>query len=139
MAIISDEDKALLRSLLEARQAEEDLKAAYDRAKAARSEVELDVYDRFEDVEGQIKVDLGEPWGVVAFRTRTTAYAKIVDPDALQKHYEDRAMIDEVSAPRFVKARLNEEVREALDAGQLPPPGLDYYFDRGMTITRQKK
>lgn len=138
--MISEDDKRMLRRLLEARQAFEEAEAAAKAARRERDEIELDVFDRFEDsgFEGTLKVDLGEPWGVVAFRTRETYYAQIVDADQVQDHYEQRAMMDEVSAPRFVMARLNEDVRQALELGQSLPPGLSFYAKRGMTVTRQK-
>lgn len=140
--MVSDADKAMLRRLLEARQAYDEAKAAEKDAKQEKDEMEQEVFDRFEESgqEGTLKVNLGEPWGTVSFRTRETFYARIVDQDKLQEHYEQRAMIDEVSAPKFVMARLNEEVREIMDSGGTMPmiPGLDYYANRGMTVTRQK-
>lgn len=138
--MVSDEDKAMLRRLLEARQSHDEAKAAEVTAKKDLDEIEMDVWERFESSgqQGTLKVDLGEPWGVVSFRTRETYFARIIDQDEVQQWYEQRAMMDEVSSPKFVMKRLNEDVREALDLGQSPPPGLDYYANRGMTITRQK-
>lgn len=138
--MISEDDKELLRRLMEARQDYDEAAALEKRLKSVRDEVELDVFDHFENagVMGSIKADLGEPWGVVSFRTRETHYAQIIDSDEVEEHYAQRAMLDEVSAPKFVKARLNEEVRECLDQGRDLPPGLSYYTNRGMTVTRQK-
>jgi hypothetical protein len=138
--MVSEADKAMLRRLLEARQAHDEAKAAEKIAKQEKDEIEQEVFDRFEESgqEGTLKVNLGDPWGIVAFRTRETFYARIIDPDEAADYYEQRAMMDEVSAPKFVMARLNEEVREAIDQGAKLPPGLDYYANRGMTVTRQK-
>src|SRR3954465_9303697 len=138
--MVSDEDKDLLRRLLEARQELEAASAAEKAARKDHNEVELDVFERFEESGqmGTLKVDLGEPWGVVSFRTRETHYAKIIDQDEVQDYYEKRAMMEEVSAPKFVMKRLNGDVREAIELGQQPPPGLSYYTDRGVTVTRQK-
>jgi hypothetical protein len=133
-------DEGLLRRLLEKRQEFDEKKTAFDTAKQERDEVEQEVYEHFEDngVEGTLKLNLGEPWGVVSFRTRETFYARVIDEDAAIQHYEERAMIDEVTAPKLVKRRLHTEVREALDSGTPLPPGLDFYADRGMTVTMQK-
>ena len=133
-------NEGLLRRLLEKRQENDQKQAEAATAKKEKDDVEQEVFDHFEEngVVGTIKLDLGEPWGVQSFRTRETFYARVVDEDALIEHYEQRAMIDEISAPKLVKRRLNTEVREALDAGQPLPPGLDWYADRGMTITAQK-
>jgi DNA-binding GntR family transcriptional regulator len=138
--MVSDEDKELLRKMLEARQAHEEAAAAEKAAKKEKDETELDVFERFEESGqmGTLTVDLGEPWGVVSFRSRETHYAQIIDADEVQEHYEQRAMLDEVSAPKFVKKRLNEDVRQAIELGQSPPPGLSYYTDRGITVTRKK-
>lgn len=138
--MVSDEDKELLRRLLQARQ---DLEAATAAEKAARKEkdeVELDVFERFEETGqmGTLTVDLGEPWGVQSFRSRETHYAKIIDQDDVQEWYEGRAMMEEVSAPKFVMKRLNEDVRGALELGQSPPPGLSYTTNRGITVTAKK-
>ena len=139
--MISEDDKKMLRGLLEARQQHDEAKAAEQAAKGEKERIEAEVYERFDDsgFTGTLKVDLGEPWGTVAFRQRETYYARIIDPDAAAEYYEQRAMMDEVSAPKFVMARLNEEVREALESSEGKiPPGLDYYANRGMTVTRQK-
>lgn len=144
--IFSDEFKQKLRQLLEARDDYAEKDKAAKEAKKVLDEIELDVYDLFMGVEddpesglkGTIPVPLGPPYGTVKFRTRTTHYAKIVDDERLQEHFEERAMVDEVSAPKFVKSRLNEMVRETIENNGKLPPGLSYYTDRGMTITRQK-
>jgi hypothetical protein len=140
--VISDEDKSLLRRLLEARQAHDEAKLAEASAKTEKDEIELEVFDRFESSgqEGTLKVDLGEPWGVVAFRTRETYYARIIDEDAAIEHFSQRAMLDDVSAPKFSMKKLHDEVREVLESGgtKKMPAGLDYYANRGMTVTRQK-
>lgn len=145
--IFSPAFKEKLRQLLAARDDYAEKDAAAKAAKKVLDEIELDVYDVFNGIEddpesglkGTIPVPLGPPYGTVKFRTRATHYHKITDPEALQEYFEQRAMVDETSAPQFVKARLNEIVRETLENpdGKLPP-GLSYYTNRGMTITRQK-
>lgn len=129
-----------LRRLMEARVERDE-----DAAKAKRSEddyreVEAEVYESFEDsgTVGTIKVDLGDPFGVVSFRTRETYFGKIVDEDAALEYYESRAQIDEVTSPKFVMKRVNEEVRDRIEQGLSMPPGVTFTARRGMTITRQK-
>jgi hypothetical protein len=138
--LISEEVKSKLRRLLEAR----DKHALLDRqakdAKKDLDEIELDVFEMFTDagIVGTVPVPLGPPYGVVKFRTRETPHATVADPDKLLEHFEQRAQVEEVSAPHFVKRRLNEIVRDVLDHGGNLPPGLTYYTNRGMTITRPK-
>jgi len=138
--MVSEEDKELLRSLLAARMKLDEAVAAEKAARKEKEEAELDVFERFEETGqmGTLKVDLGPPWGVQSFRSRETHYAQIVDQDDVQEHYEQRAMMEEVSAPKFVMKRLNEDVRQAIELGQKLPPGLSYYTNRGITITAQK-
>jgi hypothetical protein len=123
---------------MEARVARDEAKTTFKRLEQEYRSIEADIYEELEDMPGTLSVDLGEPWGVVKFRNRETYYAKIIDDEKAQEYYESRAMMDEVSSPKFVMARLNEEVRERIDLGQSPPPGVDYYANRGVTITRQK-
>jgi hypothetical protein len=148
LQIISDEAKEQLRQLLAARDKVEELEAELKTAKEDLEEVELDVYEMFEapDDEGQpairgtITVNLGEPYGVVKFRTRKTHYADVADDDKLREYYEERGELDNVmTEPKWVKKELNSDVREILDKpdGRIPP-GMTYHTKRGMTITRQK-
>jgi hypothetical protein len=138
--VIAPEAKAKFRRLREARVKRDEDKAAAKASEEAYRELEAEVYEELEEAMGNktLPVDLGDPWGLVKFRTRETYYAKIIDPEKAGEYYEQRAMMDEVSAPKFVMARLNDEVRERMDLGQGMPPGIDFYPNRGVTITRQK-
>lgn len=89
-------------------------------------------------LEGDIKIDLGPPYGVVTFGPRETYYARVLNKEDVLEHFEQRAMIDDVMTPSLSKARLNEIVRDCIDAGQEPPKGLDFYAKRGVNITRKK-
>jgi hypothetical protein len=125
---------------MELRVARDEAKVAAENAEKEYREAEADAFEALEDnpVQGTIKVDLGEPFGVVSFRTRETPFAPLIDSDAAVEYYERRAMLDEVSAPKFVMKRLNEEIRDCIEQGTSPPPGVDWYIRRGVTITRQK-
>lgn len=136
--MISDEDKAKLRRLMEARVKRDEAKSALDLAEGDFREIEAEVYERLEGVEGTIKVPLGDPWGTVSFRNRETFYGRIIDDEAALEYFEKRAMLDEVTTAKFAKARINEIVREARETDGEMPPGIDYYAQRGVTITRPK-
>ncbi len=141
VSLISDEAKALLIGLLDARDEVETLEAQLKTAKENLDEVEMDVYEMFEasGIDGTLPVDLGPPYGKTKFRTRETHYAKIVDKKTLTTYYEERGDLEDVrTEPKFKMADLNTEVRELIDNHQSLPPGLTYRSDRGMTITRQK-
>lgn len=136
--MISDEDKAKLRRLMEARIKRDEAKQALTLAEDDFREIEAEVYERLQGVEGTIKVPLGAPWGTVSFRNRETHYGRIIDDEAALEYFEKRAMLDEITTAKFAKARINEIVREALEGDGEMPPGIDYYADRGVTITRPK-
>jgi hypothetical protein len=138
--VISQAAISKLRRLMEAREKrDEDKKAAEASEKDYRA-IEAEVFEEFEEaaVQGTVKVDLGEPFGVVSFRTRETYYGTIIDEEAAAEYYEQRAMMDEVSAPKFVMRRINEEVRDRIEQGQSMPPGVSFRANRGVTITRSK-
>ena len=138
--MVNAEAKAKFRRLIEARTARDEAKKALETAEQEFRDIEAEVYEALEDsgVKGTLKVDLGPPWGTISFRTRETFYGRIIDDHLAQEYFEQRAMMDEVSAPKFVKRRINEIVREAMEGDGEMPPGIDYYPQRGVTITRQK-
>lgn len=138
--MISQAAISKLRRLMEAREKrDEDKKAAEASEKDFRA-IEAEVFEEFEEaaVQGTVKVDLGDPYGVVSFRTRETYYGTVIDEEAAQDYFEQRAMMDEVSAPKFVMRRINEEVRDRIEQGQDMPPGISFRANRGVTITRSK-
>ena len=47
-------------------------------------------------------------------------------------------MIDDVMEPKLSKKRINEIVNDCLDAGQSPPPGIDFYARRYVSISQKK-
>ncbi len=138
--------KRKLRALVEKREKRDAAKIAWQAEKDECEALELEVFDIFErpgadgepQIKGTLSVPLGEPYGTVKFRTRETHYAKIVDEEEVHQHYERRAMMEEVSAPKFVMRRLNDDVREALESDGDLPKGLSYTTQRGMTITLEK-
>lgn len=138
--MISEETIATLRRFMEMRERRDEAKKEHDEAKKEYTEAELDLFEALSEnpIKGALKVDLGEPWGVVSFLPRETFYGKIVDEDEALKHYEQRAMIEEVSAPKFVMKRVNEDVRDAMEGNGNMPAGVTFYAQRGVTVTRQK-
>jgi hypothetical protein len=146
--VFSEDFLQKLRQLLDARDKHAEADAAAKAAKRELDEIELEVADMFGEVDdqgqrkltGTISLNLGPGYGVVKFRLRETPYAQIADEEKLMKYYEEKGMLDDVATePQLVKKVLNGQVREILDNGSGKfPPGLTYYVDRGMTITRPK-
>lgn len=145
--IVSEEAKAKFRRLMEARTKRDELDKAAKEAKAEFQEIEAEVFEALEKLRdpndpnatrSAIKVHLGEPWGTVSFRGRETRYGRIVDEEAALEYFEQRQMIEEVTRSEFAKKRLHEIVRDHYEQGLDMPPGVDYYTNSGVTITRQK-
>lgn len=75
----------------------------------------------------------------MSFLPTETYFGKVVDKEKAIEYYEQRAMVEEVSEPKFVMKRINEEVRQRLEEGETEmPPGITYVARRGVRITRQK-
>jgi hypothetical protein len=136
--VISEESKAQLRRLMELRQVRDDRKTALKTAEEEYRDAEADTFEALEGIEGAIKIDLGDPWGTVAFHQRETFFARVIDEEAAASHYKSRGRSEEAFTPKFRMAVLNEDVRDAREQGTDPPPGIDWVPRRGVTITRQK-
>ena len=140
--MLTNEDIAQLRRLMELREERDRLATEADKAKKDYQEAEMDLYERLSEgpVSRLNNVDLGPPWGKVSFGARETYYGRIIKgmEDVALAHYQQRAMVEQVTEPKFVMARINEEVRDCIEQGKQPPPGIDFYARRGVTITRQK-
>lgn len=133
-----DVARKLLR-LVEAREKRDLDKAAAERSEKEYRAIEGDVWEALEDspLKPPYKVDLGEH-GVVRFHPKQTIYGKIIDEDKALEYFEQRAMLDEVTAPKFAKKVINEMVRELHEQGESMPPGVDFSPTRYVQITRQK-
>lgn len=138
--MISEDAKGRARRLLEAKEKRDKLKKSLESAEKDFREREAEFYEELEKATGgkTLPIDLGDPWGIVKFRCRETYYGKIIDDEKALEYFENRAQVDDFSAPRFVMARINELVRERIDLGQPMPPGIDFSPNRGVTITMQK-
>ena len=140
--MLTPDDIAQLRRLMELREERDRLDVAAKKAKTDYQEAELELYERLSDgpVSRLNNVDLGPPWGKVSFGARETYYGRIIkgmEGEALE-YYRQRAALEQVTEPKFVMARINEEVRQRREQGEKMPPGIDFYARRGVTITRQK-
>jgi hypothetical protein len=138
--VISEDAIKQLRRLMELRtKRDEDKKAAEESEKAYR-DAEADVYEALADgpMERLNNIDLGEPWGKVSFHAKETIYGNVIDEEKLMEYFEQRAMVEEVTEPKFSKARLNEVARDCVEQASPFPPGLDFHPRRYVQITRKK-
>ena len=131
-----------LRRLMELREKRDSSKVAADQAEKEYRAAEADLYELLDS--GPVKrlsnVDLGEPWGKVSFGARSTDYGKVIkgmDDEALE-FFRRTGEFEAMTEKKLKKKRLNELVRQYLEEGKPLPPGIDFYTNRGVTITRQK-
>jgi hypothetical protein len=88
-------------------------------------------------IKGARRIDLGEPYGLVVFTPRETKFGRILNLDDALDYFENRAMSDEMTKPGISKRKLNELVRELLEQGKPMPAGVDWYANRGITISKK--
>lgn len=133
------EEQTKLRRLMELREERDNDAAKAEASEKEYREHEADVWMALDEspLTGAIKIDLGEPYGVVTFQYRETYYGRIIDKEAALEHFEQRAMIDDVMEPKLSKKRINEIVNDCLDEGKQPPPGLDFYARRYVSISQK--
>ena len=141
--MLDQDDIQQLRRLMELRVKRDELSKAHDNAKKEYKEAELDLFEKLTNPEtGNVRrippVDLGPPFGRVAFQARETIYGRIINEKEAREYFEQQGMGDVLTAPKFVKKRLNEIARDVDEQAAEPPPGFDWYKDRGITVTRQK-
>lgn len=140
-APIGEDLKVKFRRLMKDRDSRDELKEALKEAEKEYRETEGEVWMALDEspIVGDVKVDIGDPWGVVRFGTRETYYGRILDKELAQEHFENRAMVEEVSEVKFSMARINEIVRDYIDEGKQLPPGIDFYARRPVAISQTKK
>lgn len=131
---------AKLRRVMDARMARDTAKAEAKRTEKEYREIEGEMWEML-DESVQLppyKFDLGDPYGVVRFNNRETIYARVIDEDEAIEYFEKRAMLDDVSGPKFTMQILNEMVRDLHERDEAMPPGVDFTPRRFLQITREK-
>lgn len=127
------------RRLVELREDRDERKSAFERAEEEYRSYESELFAELEEspVKGSRRIDLGEPHGLVVFTPRETKFGRVVDLDKAIAHFEQRAMVEEMTRPKIEKRKLNEMVRELLEQGKPMPEGIDWYANRGITISKK--
>lgn len=133
---------AQLRRLMELRAARDEAKKTAEATDKAYKSAELDLFEQLDNgpMPRLSNVDLGPPWGKVSFQRRKTEFGRVIKgmEDEAIAYYEKMQVADALTKRKLVMKRVNEDVRAALEEGQPLPPGIDYYTNRGVTVTRQK-
>lgn len=141
----TDAQKSMFRRLMELREERDETKAAYEEAEKDYRRYEAELWDTLTEdgtlkmSDASQKVPLGPPYGTVTFSPRETHFGRVLNENRALEYFEQRALIDEMTKSKISKARLNELVRTIIeDENGTMPPGIDYYTNKGITITRPK-
>lgn len=127
------------RRLAELRQARDEAKAAQTAAESAYREYEADLLEQVADssLRGSVEFDFGEDLGVIRFQPRGTIYGKVVDKMAALDSLDAEMLREEMTSEAIEARRLNEFVRDKLEAGEELPEGIGYYERKFFTISRK--
>lgn len=138
---MSDEERiaSKFRRLVELRETRDADKTAAERSEEEYRAYESELFAELEEspIKGSRRIDLGEPYGLVVFTPRETKFGRVVDLDKALEHFEQRAMVEEMTKPKIEKRKLNEMVRDLLEQGKPMPEGIDWYANRGITISKK--
>lgn len=126
------------RRLVELRTTRDESKQAAEKAESEYRQYEAELFEEMQDspIKGALRLDLGD-LGTIAFSPRETSFGRIIDADAAAKYFELRGESDEMTKPHIEKGKLNERVRELLEQGKPMPEGVDFYVNRGITISKK--
>ena len=127
------------RRLVELREKRDQDKEQAETSETEYREYEAELLDEIRDspITGTRRIDLGK-YGTVRFTPRETVYGRIVDADKAIEAFEREGLRENMTKTQISKSRLNEIVRDRLETGQPMPDGVDWYANRGFTITRPK-
>lgn len=127
------------RRLAELRQDRDIDKAALERSEKAYREYEAELFEAIEDstLKGSVEFEFGGDLGTIRFSPRRTIYGRIEDKNLAYESFENSALIDEMTSPKFEAKRLNEFVRESFEAGRDLPAGVGFYEKKFWTISRK--
>lgn len=127
------------RRLAELRETRDIDKQTHETSERAYREYEAELFETIEEssLKGTVEFDFGSDLGVIRFQPRSTIYGRVVDKNAAMDAFEEEALSDEMTSAKIEARRLNEYVRDKLEAGLELPEGVGYYERKYFTITRK--
>lgn len=136
---MSERIDTIARQVVDAREARDAAKLAFDNAEDEYRQAERALWDHMDEIgHTTFTNDLGPGYGKVQFQKRETLRGIVTDKDAAIKALKD-ADLDEgfLGQPEIRKAALNEHVRDLLAAGQTLPEGVDFTRKAFVSISRK--
>lgn len=128
------------RKVLELREEASMKQADADRAKAQRDRYEAEFWAALEDENTKTWTgDVGAPYGQIRITRRSTPRSRVLNKQALIKALRERGLAAAMLRPEPNKKALNAYVKTLQETGEPLPEGLDFYDDKGLTVTILKK
>lgn len=132
-----DEFKASFQRLAELRQSRDRDKKAAEKSEKAYREKEAELYAELEEagIRGRLTFDFGGDLGTYKFQRRATIYGRVLDKKTALEALKKLGLSDMVYSEAVNQGRLNEKVRDWLEAGETIPEGLDFYTREAISIS----
>lgn len=126
-----------VRRLVELRADRDRTKIAADNAKRDFESYQAAFFEEYEQspLKGSIKVDIGGDHGTVQIVPRRTQFGRVLDRDAAERYFKERAKDKEFIKEDFRMGRLHELVRECIEQKKPLPEGIDFYTKEYFTIS----
>ena len=139
---MADDEQAMaskFRRLIELREKRDEDKVTAEKSEKDYRKYEAELYDEIEEgpMKGSRRFDLGGTFGTVVFTPKETRFGRIIDADAAVKYFQGVSTDEEMLKQKISKGKLNEIVRERMEQGKPLPPGVDFYVNRNITISRK--
>lgn len=134
-----NEYKAKFQRLAELRTDRDITKRAADKANEAYREAESELFEELKEagIRGRITFDFGGDLGTISFQPRATKFGRIIDRDTAIAALKAEGLDEMIYEEAIREKRLNELVRDRLEARKDFPDGVDYYERRSIAISRK--
>lgn len=132
------EFKSRFLRLLELREERDIDKAKSKRSEAAYREYEAELFEEIKEagIKGRLTFDFGPDVGTAKFQLRTTTYGKLEDKGAALAALKAEGLDELIYEEAVRERRLNELVRDRIEAKAELPEGVGWYDRKGITISR---
>lgn len=131
-----DELQSRVRRFEELRTRRDQTKKAADDAKKEFEQYQAEFFAEYQasPLKGSVTVSLGDDRETQITPVRTH-YGRIIDREAAEKYFAERAQQKEFIKEDFRMGRLHELVRECIEQKRPLPPGVDFYTKEYFRLT----
>lgn len=133
-----DDFKARFQRLLELREERDIDKTKSKRSERAYRNYEAELFQEIKDagIKGRLSFDFGGTLGTARFQLRSTTYGKLEDKAAAIAALKAEGLGELIYEEAVRERRLNELVRDRIEAKADLPEGVGWYDRRGISISR---